>query len=318
MPFTSAIPYKITAALILTLCILNTGCKRGKPAVATRERISFKSVEGIYYTEVDRRAENGLSFNEYGYHLKPEWRLRFVSFDSAALYSPVKKEFVNFPLALGMDSIFTTVRAFLKVRKMSKDSLIFEMLEVKNDSLKVGGSRVFMKFYADDYIKNKLHTTADKLIHATRKDSAYVKSLAAKANADIKKAFAAQQPVQFIAKSKNLTVEKFKNKPNYLENNFNTTDDYMDPTYTIKVANAFKDFNYYFSAYVDAQGKMHYRRPLMYFLGDKDFEQHYIKMSTAVMNSYVTYYFDIIPGQTLGIPHASMITMRVIGKKAAK
>lgn len=309
---------KLNFRLFISCCVVclmlaASSCKHNN--ARDHYKLSFKSIEGITYTEVDRRKGDGLAFNEYGYHLSPEWHLRFVSDDSAALYSPVKKQFLNFPLALGIDSVFNTARAFLKMRHMSKDSLIFEMMEVKDDSLKVNGSRVYMKFYADDFIKNKLHTTAGKLRRFRKADTLFIEKLAATANADIKKAFAAQNPVELISKSPNLIINTRKTIPNYLKNNFNTSDDYMDPTFDITINKAYKDFNYRFSAYVDKQGKMSYRRPLINLSDDKDMEKHYNRMATGILDSYLKLYVTVVPGTTLNIPHATTITIAVHGKK---
>jgi len=310
--------YKYIYVVIIAL-VGFTACKyRGNgPGRGEKPLISFKSIEGITFIEVARKQKNGLTFNEYGFHLSPEWRLRFVSEDSAALYSPVKKEFLNFPLALGTDSVFNTGRVFLRVKKMNRDSLLLDLLEAKEDSMNINKSRVSMLFYSEDHIK-KLGTDTATPHKASKQDSAFIKSLAAKANTNIKKAFAAQHPVQIISKSPHVAVEKFKNKPSSLDNHFSTTDDYLDPNFTITIRNALSDFEYYFSAYVDAGGKMHFRRALVEFLGDKDFENAYIRQATGVMDSYLVYYTKVIPGETLGIKHASIITLRVkgIAKKA--
>jgi hypothetical protein len=283
-----------------------------------RSKISFKSIEGITYLEVSRLQKNGLSYNEYGFHLSPDWKLRFVSEDSAALYSPVKKQFLNFPLALGTDSVFNTAHAFLKMKHMSKDSLVLELLEAKGDSMNLNASRVTMRLYAENYIKNKLHKDISELQRASRKDTLFIKGLVAKANADMKKAFAASDPVKLISRSPQVTVTKRVTKPSYIDNNFSTDDDYLDPTFDVVVYKAYTDFNYSFSAYVDSKGQMFYRMPLIDLAGDVDFKNHYIKMSTGIMNSYLKLYLTTIPGQTLGMPHTSIISIHVTGTVAAK
>ena len=288
------------------------------PGHGEKPIISFKSIEGIYYTEVARRQKNGLSFNEYGYYLSPDWKLRFVSDDSAALYSPVKKKFLNFPLALGTDSVFNTGRAFLKVVKMSKDSLLLELLEPKGDSIDIHKSRVSMLFYADNYIKNKLHSNIADVQKASRKDSLFIKGLVAKANANITKAFAAQQPVQLISKSPQVSIVKRKAVPDFLENKYSTADDYLDPTFDITINKAYQDFFYTFSVYVDDKGQMLYRKPLVGFMGDTEAEKSYIRISTAIMNTYLKIYLTTIPGQTLGFKHPSIITLNVHGLTALK
>lgn len=115
-----SVTYKNALILLIASISTITACKYRSqgPGHGEKPITSFKSVEGITFIEVSRRQKsNGLSYNEYGYHLTPDWRLRFVSDDSAALYSPQKDAFFNFPLALGTDSVFNIAHAFLKMKK---------------------------------------------------------------------------------------------------------------------------------------------------------------------------------------------------------
>jgi hypothetical protein len=307
----------------LTLLLINAtiivGCNNNNPKIVKhngeKDLISFKSIEGISYTEVNRRQKNGLSFNEYGYQLEPQWKLNFVSDDSVSIYSLNKKRFFNFPLSRGYDSVFNTIRTWLKVRKMSKDSLVLEMLKAQNDTVDITGAGVYMTFYADNYVKNVLRSDTTILRRVSRKDSLFIKSLVIKANTDIKKAFAARQPVAFISKSPSIKVEKWKAEGGLL-NNFDTSDDYFDPTYNITINKAHTNFYYSFSVYVDDKGQMHYGEPLIAFTGES-FRENYIHESQAVMNSYLKYYLQVIPGKTLNMPHTSLINIHVEGKADA-
>lgn len=301
--------------LLLTVFIFLTGCG---PKNKEKEKISFKSVEGITFLEVSRLQNDGLSYNEYGFHLVPDWRLRFVSADSAALYSLVKNKFFNFPLALGTDSVFNIAHAFLKIKVISKDSLVIHLLELEGDSINLNKWRVTMKLYSEDFIKNKLHTDVSVLRRASKKDSVYVRGLVSKANADIKKAFAASQPVQLISKNPNLKVDKQKTIPSLIDNKYSTDDDYLNPVYDIVINKAYQDFDYRFEATIDSAGMWHYNRPLVGFLGDKKAESSYIRVSTGVMNTYLKLFLTTIPGQSLGMKHASTISVNVQGFKAAK
>ena len=101
--------------LLIAISMLTTSCRR-KGIVAhngSKDLISFKSIQGITYTEVARRMKNGLSFNNYGYQLEPQWKMSFISDDSTRIYSPIKKQLINFPLSRGYDSIFNTARTWL-------------------------------------------------------------------------------------------------------------------------------------------------------------------------------------------------------------
>jgi len=309
-----------TCLLVATLFVCFSSCEYKDPNALGHGKkpiLSFKSVEGIYYTEVDRRLKNGLSFNEFGYHLAPEWKLRIVSEDTASLYSPVKKTYLTFPLSRGTDSVFNTARSYLRLKKMSKDSLVFDLLELQGDSMNLNGGRVRMLLYSDKFLKTKLQRDPKFLTRVNRKDSLFIANLAKKAKADITKAFAAQQPVQFISLKPQATVVKEKNIAS-AANNFNTSDDYMNPVYNITIYKAYEDFKYRFSVYVDDAGVMTYRKPLVGFYDDAEAEKSYNRVSTAVMNTYLKLYFKTIPGQTMGIKHASVIEVDVIGIKAAK
>ncbi|RYU90107.1 hypothetical protein EWM62_11230 [Mucilaginibacter terrigena] len=307
----------LCVALIGVVICLITGCKFKDPSIpghSGKPMLSFKKVEGITFTEV-RRQQNGLSFNEYGYHLSPDWRLRFVSSDSVALYSPVKKRFLNFPLSCGIDSVFNTNRSFLRMKHMSKDSLVFELLEAKDDSLDIRGTKVYMLFYADNYIKNVLHTNAATLQRSNRKDSLFVKQLIKRADSSLTNAFAALTPVRLTSTRSSITVKKKKTIADFLLNNYNTSDDYMNPVYNITINKADSDFDYAFSAYVDKEGKLIYNTPITPFTEGR-YKQRYVRLSKAIMNTYLKLYVKVQPGQTLGVPHTTLISLYLHGKKS--
>jgi hypothetical protein len=317
MLFTNNHTKFISAALLLITVIAYSGCK--DPGRAKEKHlISFHEYNGINYSEVARRQKNGLSFNEYGYQLEPQWKLKFVSDDSVSIFSPTKNAFINFPLTRGYDSVFNAARSWLKIKKMSKDSIVMEILQAKGDSLDINGSKVYMLFYADNYVKNVLHTDTSILRHPSRKDTLFVKGLVAKANNNIAKAFSARQPVQLISQSPLVTVKQQHTAPD-ITNNFDSSDDYLDPNFDITVHKAFKDFYYSFEVCVDDKGQMHYVRPLIDFsMSSPDFKAAFIRMSQGIMKSYLQYYLKGVPGSTLGFAHASTISVHVEGKTAAK
>jgi hypothetical protein len=306
------------SVLLFSVCAILalSGCDYNNPRLRKNKKpISFKSIEGISYTEVSRKQKNGLSFNEYGYRMIPDWQLRFEANDSLALYSPVKKQFINFPLSRGIDSIFATVRSYFKMRHMSKDSLVLERLQAENDTVDVVHSNVYMTFYADNYIKNKLHSNTEGARHVSHSDSLFIKHLAEKANADIKKAFAAQQPPNFISKRQAMQVSNWLRVPKYLYNNYDASDNYMTPTFDITLNKAYKNFDYSFSVFVDAKGQMVYRMPMVGFYGDDLAEANYVKISKSILDNYLKPYLTVVPGQTLSIPHSTIVTLHVHGRQ---
>jgi hypothetical protein len=297
--------------IILSACI--SSCGNSQSGKKKRELISFKPYNGINYSEVSRRQRNGLSFNEYGYQLEPQWKLKFVSDDSVSIFSPTKNAFINFPLTRGYDSIFNAARSWLKIRQINKDSITMEILIQKGDSLDVKGTKVFMRFFADNYVKNVLHTDTTTLRRPSRADTLFIRSLAAKATADYTKAFAARQPAEITSKSPLVTVSRRTTKPDIL-NNFDNSDDYLDPTYDIVIKNAFKDFYYSFTMYIDDKGNLYFGIPLVGFNGDQEREADYIHTCKAVIESYFKFYLTAKPGTTLGMIHSSTVSVHVEGK----
>jgi hypothetical protein len=194
---------------------------------------------------------------------------------------------------------------------MSKDSLVLEILKAQNDTVDITGAGVYMTFYADNYVKNVLRSDIITLKHPSRKDSLFIRSLVNKANIDMKKAFAARQPVTFISKSSSVKLKKRKAEEDLL-NNFDTSVDYLYPTFDIVINKAYTNFQYSFSIYVDQKGQMHYGEPLIAFLGES-LRQNYIHKSQAIMGSYLKYYLQVVPGKTLDMPHTSVVNIHVKG-----
>lgn len=300
----------LIGSLLLSVIIIHTSCHRNIPK---REIISFQSVENIDYTEVYRRMTNGLSFNQYGYQLEPQWKLKFISADSARIFSPIKNRFINFPLTRGYDSIFNTARTWYKVRKMNRDSLVLEILRFSGDTIDVTGNKVFMTFYSNHHIYDVLHSDSAILRRPSRADSAFIRKRVAQVNANPDSAFAARQPVKLVSRTKNITIEQRVTPPSIL-NNFDSSDDYLDPEFTITINKAYADFKYSFTVKVDGQGNMRYGVPLVAFQ-EENYKQSYLHLSQAVLNTYIKLYVQVTPGSTLGMPHNSTISLHVIGKK---
>ena len=74
-----------------------SACKR-RGVHETKEpvHISFKPIANIAYTEVHRSLKNGLSFDDNGFQTEPGYKITFLTNDSASVYSPDKKAFINF------------------------------------------------------------------------------------------------------------------------------------------------------------------------------------------------------------------------------
>lgn len=298
---------------IIAIVIALGGC-REKPKKKVDVKPSFKKVWGIKYTEIKRWLANGLTFDKSGYQLEPEWKLSFPSDDSANIFSPERKVFYNFPVTYDHDSIVNMARAWLRVKKVTKDSLVFQILKVEGTTIYLEESKVYMTLYANDYIKNVLKTDAKTLMRPSKADTAFIMKRAEYVNTHPDTAFAAREPVQFISKSPNIKVEKVEVHAQAIRyDNVDPEDAYMYPEYNITIKKSYSDFNYTFAAFVDASGGLHFNKPLMAIL--PDYYEQKVKVMKGVMDGYLKLYLTTLPGTTLGIPHTSRVILRVKGIK---
>ncbi|TWR27555.1 hypothetical protein FPZ43_13875 [Mucilaginibacter pallidiroseus] len=273
---------------------------------------SFKAVWGRGYTEVRRNFANGISFGDYGYQLEPEWRLSFPSDDSVTIYNPKRKMFVTAPVMFDHDSIFNIAWSWMKLRKLTKDSILFQVMKVENQALLREKSVVYMKLYANDYIKNVLHTTPAELIKPNKHDTAYIIDKVAKANADTANAFAGRQMVELKSKSPLVTVVR-KNLTEENKTQSAIPSDYMLPEFNISIKNAYEDFSYSFTAVVDQNGRILFRKSLNFAY--EEFEESTNKVIRAITDGYLKAYLKVTPGSTLGMPHSSVVILHVSGTK---
>lgn len=304
---------KISSFLLIIVAI--NGCQSNKSkATKAPDKLSFDSIKGITFYEVRRAFENGLTFNDLGFQQEPEWILQFLTQDSVTVYSPLKNKMLPFSIYHDHDNYYRFAQEWFRVNLISKDSLVFQRLEVK--SLKVKDderSNVYMTFYADDYIKNKLKTTVEQLKQPHASDTLFIKKKAAAANLhplDSNYFFAARNPVQFISVNQQLLVEKVSNQDKLL--NQSKSYDYLYPEYNITINRAYKDFYYSFRAIVDEEGKIYvYDFPVF----DEDLKAGRKKLLQGIADVYLLNMMKITPGKTLNIPHASLINISVKGTR---
>ena len=118
-----------------------------------KERLKFDEILGIRYTEVKRRFSNNLSFNELGFQQEPSWIIEFKSQDTVLAYSPVKKKMLPFFLMYDHGDVYNFAKEFFRIKKISKDSLVFQRLHVEKKKISSDiKSDVNMTFYANSYI----------------------------------------------------------------------------------------------------------------------------------------------------------------------
>jgi len=282
-----------------------------KYKVKDLKNVSFKPVIGIGYTEVRRRLNTGRSFDNYGYEVNPEWRMTFISKDSTSIFSPDSNRFLTFPLMLDHDSLFYTGNTWLRAKKVTKDSLVFQVMQVETNVIYLLHSNVYMTFYANNYIKRK-NLNLTKLQLPDHADTLFVKQRAALANQHPDTLFAAREPVVLKSKSPFVKVEK-EIVPRTRENHYDTSDSYMDPKYDVTIRHAYQDFDYSFKALVDTNGQIHFVKSLIYTL--PEYQESTIKIIKGIIDGYLKAYISVKPGSTLGIVHSSMVTINVDGRK---
>jgi hypothetical protein len=301
---------------VFTLLILLTAaCHRSVPHTAVIKPstpLSFKTIAGIDFTEVRRRMTNGLSFDKNGFEAEPGYKITFLKNDSASVWSPDKKAFINFLVFLEPDSIFNVARSYFKMKLMSKDSLILQVLEVQGDTLHMKHSLVYMTFYSNNYLKNVLHTDAKTLGKPDRRDTLFIKHKTAVAEKNPDSAFAGRQPVTLRSLNPLLTIDRVKVKPD-ISNNYDASDFYMDPEFNITVNKAYENFSYSFWVCVDAKGQITFYRSIDYIM--PEFRESTIKIIKAIIDGYLKAYMAATPGSTLGIKHTSWVILNVVGRK---
>jgi hypothetical protein len=277
-----------------------------------QNQASFKSVAGIYYTEVRRSFESGLIFNEYGYQLEPVWRMKFLSDNQASVYDPDRKKFFNFQVTLDHDSLFNVSGTWLKAMNISKDSLKFQVLKVEGKTVYYVKSNVFMTFYADDYIKNVLHTSPEELKKPQRRDTLFAKKRIAKVNDSLDGTFSARTPPGLKSTSPRVSVVK-ENVQADIMNRFDKSDEYMYPEYTVTVNKAYEDFSYKVVVIVDTKGDMHFLWSLIAIM--PEFKESTIHAIKGIIDGYLKTYVQVTPGTTLGILHNCSVTLNLVGHK---
>ncbi|KQS41130.1 hypothetical protein [Pedobacter sp. Leaf194] len=297
--------------LLFYVIILCSSCDFASKKTNPKLRdYTWESVKGIRYQEVRRRFKNGLSFNMEGFMQKPSWIIEVAKEDTMMAWSPQKQIMQKFFLQYDHGNLYNFAEEWFKVKAMTNDSLVLQRVQVNGKNVLADfRSDVNMTFYAQSYIKNKLKTTAEKLQKPSKADTAFIIKRAVSVNANSDSAFAATEPVQFIPKSKIVTVEKLVTASK-LEGR-TAAYDYMFPQYKIIIDRAYKDFAYQISAVVDFQGGIHVKDVYGVLPENADSKK---KNMQAVADIYIRNLFDVLPGTSLGIPHNSQITMMIIGK----
>lgn len=296
--------------LLLLIPAINISCNRHP----VKRSLPFGAVKGINFTEVRRVFNTGMVFDKAGYQLEPLWQLHFVSDDSVRAFSPKMKRYYGFHVYFDHDSIFNMLDAWLKLRKIDKDSLVFQAQRVRNKIILDDdeGSNVFMTFYSDRYIKSKGAEKIRQIGLPGRKDTLFIKSRTILANNNMDSAFSARIPVVLRSKTPLVKVEKVKNISTPI-NKVDASVDYLYPEYNITIHKAYEDFGYSFYVFVTDKGRMYFQKSTIPYL--PEFKASYEKIIKGIIAGYLQHYLEVTPGNTLGIAHTTSILLNVNGKR---
>lgn len=298
--------------LIAPLCLF-LSCSQTKKE-ESREIISFSKVSGIKFIEVRRYFETGASFNEQGFQQEPAWKMYFLSDDSVKIFSPFEKRYIHYPIYFDHDSVFNFAREWLRLKALNKDSLVLQLLEVNNKVISKERSNVYMKFYSEGFIRNKLKADPDSMSTTNRFDTLFIKSRVARANrnpGNSDSAFAARNPVVLKSRLNSIKVRRVQADIDTMERS--ASDEYIYPEYKVTIDNAYQDFSYSFSVLVNDRGVMTFDKSKFVIM--PEFVEAKTKVMKAIIELYLQPYLQVVPGSTLGIPHTSLITIHVQGKR---
>lgn len=309
--------YVVLSLLICTCTILYSCNATDSPAkkkvnAKPKTRLDFNAFKGIRYHEVKRRFSNGLSFDTIGFQQEPSWIIQFESNDSIMAYSPQRLKMQGFHLHYDHGDVYNFAKEWFRIKSINKDSITMQRLYVNNKEIADDiRSDVNITYYSADYIKNTLKTTAEVLQRPSASDTAFIKALSARANRNPlhrDSVFAGRVPVMFIPKSNLISVEKLSSVD--VLNGKTEAYDYLYPRYRIVIKKAYKDFGYTFTALVDEHGKM----SLGTFSGAiPEYKEVRAKVLKGIIDVYLQNLLEIKPGKTLGIAHASEISVTVKG-----
>ncbi|WP_207426324.1 hypothetical protein [Pedobacter sp. SYSU D00535] len=296
----------VSGICLISILFYACGSKKG----SGNERPSLKEVVGIKYIEVRREFDTGFSFNEFGFQQVPEWTMKFFSEDSVMIYSPKRKRYLHYLVHFDHDSVYNIAREWVRMKTISKDSLVFQLLEVEGKEISRDRSNVLMKFYSEEYLASRGLDTAI-LRRPNKKDSAFVRSRALRASrnpGNLDSAFAARSPVHLESLSPDISVQKSHGEGDEL--NPSAADEYLYPEYRIEINGAWKNFDYKFTVLVDQNGKLH----LGNFLVSDEFRASRKRVLEGIIKLYLEKYLRITPGNTLGVPHTSEVLFYVKGR----
>ena len=301
-----------TVVCFFMVCCLFAGCaNQDSDGTDDPRKPALASIVGIDYYEVRRSFDNGLAYDSIGFVQEPEWHVKFTREDAIQIYVPGSDSSFNFEITHDHDSFFHFARESWKVIDLQPDSMMLQRLSL--DGLKVNKirSNVYMRFYSKDYLQ-QLDTPLAELRKPRKNDTLFVQQMIARANRNtnsIDSSFSSKHyakltsnsPIIEIKRRQYDSLETMKRSAAY---------EYLYPEYDIVINKAYKDFYHTFSILVDQNGKLHLGK----FFVMPEFEESRRRVLTGIIDVYLQNLLDITPASTLGVPHNSVVYLRVRGK----
>jgi len=302
---------KLVCAFLLIGCCLSGCSGTAEEEDHDPRRPSFKPIVGVDFYEVRRSFDNGLAYDSIGFVQEAEWHVKFTREDAIQIYVPGSDSSFNFEITHDHDSFFHFARESWKVIDLNRDSLMLQRLSL--DGLRVNKirSNVYMRFYAKAHL-NGLHESLARLREPRLQDTLFVQEMVHRANRNldnVDSSYSSKNYPKLSSNSEILEIERRQYDSLELLSQ-SSAYAYLYPEYDITIHRAYRDFYYTFSVLVGPDGKLRLGK----FFVMPEFEESRRRVLRGIIDVYLQNLLDIIPASTLGLPHNSVVYLRVRGQ----
>lgn len=287
-------------------------CGNNDEETDEHKRPSFKPILGTDFHEVRRAFDNGLAYDSIGFVQVPEWHLKFIDEDSIQVYSIKEDSMFTYTVYHDHEDYFHFARESWKVIDVHPDSLLLQRLSLRGLKVDKERSNVYMRFYSQRHIDEVLQTTVEELRKPRPNDSAFVRQMVERANLSPTVADSAYASVNHARlESNHPSMIVSKRKIDSLKQS--AAHAYLYPEYELVINNAYRDFYYTFSVVVDADGRLHLGTITTAIM--PEFYESRERVILGIIDVYLTNWLDVTPASTLGLPHSSVVYLRVRGRE---
>lgn len=303
---------QLGCTLLVVFCCCLSGCSStAENEGVNPRRPSFKPIVGIDFYEVRRSFDNGLAYDSVGFVQEAEWHIKFTREDAVQIYVPGSDSSFNFEITHDHDSFFHFARESWKVIDLNRDSLMLQRLSLEGLKVNKIRSNVYMRFYAKDYL-NGLGVPLMALREPRRRDTLFVREMVQRANRNLNNvdsSYSSKNHPKLTSTSEMLEIERRQYDSLELISQ-SSAYEYLYPEYDITIHRAYKDFYYTFSVLVGPDGKLRLGK----FFVMPEFEESRRRVLTGIVDVYLQHLLDVTPATTLGLPHNSVVYLRVRGR----